>query len=272
MSTEWPASDLRTNGIRLRSYTLGDGPPLLLLHGIMASALTWGRAAQALAQRHRVIALDQRGHGQSEAPDRGYADQDFVADAAGVMAQLAAPVDVIGHSMGGRIAMQLAVAQPRLVRRLVLEEAISTTNDTISTEKAAQLRSLALAWLEPFRQQPRTEAIAQVQHQSPTWTEEECEAVADSQRGFSLNIFGVGGMDYSFDWRAILPRIQCPTLVLGGDPGMPVFPPAGVDDAAADEARRLLARGTIVRIPNAGHMLHLDQPDLFVEAVEEFLA
>ena len=272
MSFSWPAVDLETNRVRLHCYRLGAGRPLLLLHGITANGLTWGRAAEALAQRHEVIAADLRGHGSSDAPEGPYRDDDFVADVAGLIAQLARePIDVIGHSLGGRIAMQLAASRPNVVGRLILEEAIGSRNDSISKEDAGAMRRGALAWLESLRSQPREAALAQVRQQSPTWTELECEAFADGLRGFSPSIFADGGMDYRFDWRAFLPRIECPTLVLGGDPKAALFPPSTDDDLTAEEARCLLPRGTVIQIANAGHMLHLDQPDRFVEVVEAFL-
>ena len=269
----WAPSDIQTNEIRIHAYHLGDGPPLLLLHGMSANARTWGRAAEALGTRHRVIAVDLRGHGHSDSPAPGYGESDFVADAAGVIRQLGiGAVDVIGHSFGGRIAMQLAGQNPERVRRLVLEEAFGSGSDGITPEQEAQMRRAGMAWMEPFRLLPREEAIAQVGRQSPGWTREECEAFADGQREVSIDLLTDGAMGYTFDWRERLSRIQCPTLVLGGDPAASAFRPSGFDDAAAEEARGRLAHGTVVKIPNAGHMVHLDQPERFVEVVEDFLA
>lgn len=269
----WAASEIQTNGIRIHAYQLGDGPPLLLLHGLSANARTWGRSAEALGKHRRVIAVDLRGHGHSDSPAPGYGESDFVADAAGVIRQLrVGPVDIIGHSLGGRIAMQLAGQNPEGVRRLVLEEAFGSRSDGITPEQEAQLRHAGMAWMEPFRQLSREEATAQVGRQSPSWTREECEAFADGQREVSIDFLAKGGMGYTFDWRERLSQIQCPTLVLGGDPDAGVFPPSGFDDAAAEEARRRLANGIVVKIPNAGHMVHLDQPEQFVEVVDDFLA
>ncbi|GAA3097112.1 hypothetical protein GCM10020254_48050 [Streptomyces goshikiensis] len=97
-------------------------PAVLLLHGLMGRAFHWAGTARWLAERHRVVALDQRGHGQSDRPATGpYTREAFVADAEAVIEQLGlAPVTLIGHSMGALTAWQLAARHPDLVRALVI--------------------------------------------------------------------------------------------------------------------------------------------------------
>ncbi|HEY8492137.1 MAG TPA: alpha/beta hydrolase [Dehalococcoidia bacterium] len=109
-------------GVRLHYRDWGgDGPAVLLLHGLMADAGVWDAVAARLADRFRPIALDQRGHGLSDRPASGYAPRDYAADAAGLVRALGLRrVHVVGHSMGGRTAMALAALYPRLVGRLVI--------------------------------------------------------------------------------------------------------------------------------------------------------
>ena len=100
----------------------GAGPPLVLLHGLMGSAQNWGGIARRLARTHRVLAIDARNHGASpHAPGMGYAT--LAQDVAETLAALGvARAAVLGHSMGGKIAMMLALTRPDLVERLVVAD------------------------------------------------------------------------------------------------------------------------------------------------------
>jgi pimeloyl-ACP methyl ester carboxylesterase len=237
----------------------------------MANARTWGRAADALAERRRVIAVDQRGHGDSDKPEQGYAEEDF-ADLTALLRGFDETPDLVGHSMGGRIAAQVAAAKPELVRRLVLAEAIGGPPRPRPEAETQRMRQGAGEWLERMRTQPRERLLEQLLAQHPKWTATELEAFIDGQLEFAPQMFGPGGMDYFWEWRSVLPRLTCPTLVLGGDASTRTFPPAGSDEASLEEAAGLLKIGRVERIARAGHMLHLDQPERFVQTVEAFLS
>jgi pimeloyl-ACP methyl ester carboxylesterase len=99
----------------------GAGPAVLCISGLGYSNWCWRETVAALKDRYRVISFDNRGAGRSDAPDGEYSIAQFADDAAGVLVNLnAAPAHVIGHSMGGYIAVTLAVQHPSLVRSLVL--------------------------------------------------------------------------------------------------------------------------------------------------------
>src|SRR5678810_82351 len=99
----------------------GDNPALLLLHGLTDHGRYWSRTAAALEDLYDVVMLDQRGHGLSDQPARGYSDEEMAADAAGVIEALAlAPAAVLAHSMGGAVTNVLAGTRPDLVSRAVL--------------------------------------------------------------------------------------------------------------------------------------------------------
>lgn len=272
MPVTWSASTLTVNGIRLRCYQLGQGAPLLLLHGIGANAPTWGRAAELLAANHRVMALDFRGHGQSEKPEHGYGEEDYVRDLEGLVTQIGSgPIDVIGHSFGGRIAAQLAARRPALFRRLVLEEALGGDSRPRPPAQEAEMRAGARVWIERLRQAPRDAVLAQTRQRQPGWTAAECEAFVDSQREFSMAIYGPGSAGYFWDWRQVVATLACATLVLLGDKTAQRFPPSTADDTTGAEVRRVLPQAIVVQIDGAGHLLHLDEPAEFVGAVEAFL-
>jgi pimeloyl-ACP methyl ester carboxylesterase len=108
------------NGLDLFYTEHGAGDPLLLVHGAACDGNDWAWQIPALSEKHRVIAMDLRGHGRSEIACEGYTPAQFAADAAGLLDALGAgPAVVIGHSLGSAVALALAVAAPGRVRALV---------------------------------------------------------------------------------------------------------------------------------------------------------
>jgi pimeloyl-ACP methyl ester carboxylesterase len=117
--------ELRTDDVTLHYEDDGDpdAPPVLLLHGITQSTATWGWLVSELADRHRVVRLDFRGHGRSGRTPGAYRFPGYVADATAICEQvLGAPAVVVGHSLGGGTAAGLAQTRPDLVRGVVLED------------------------------------------------------------------------------------------------------------------------------------------------------
>ncbi|MFC7693282.1 alpha/beta fold hydrolase [Paeniroseomonas aquatica] len=108
--------------MRLNVVEAGEGPPVVLLHGLFGSGQNWGGIQRQLATRHRVLAIDLRNHGAS--PRAAAMDYPaMAADVAETMAGVtAAPAAVLGHSMGGKVAMVLALQEPQLVSRLVVAD------------------------------------------------------------------------------------------------------------------------------------------------------
>jgi pimeloyl-ACP methyl ester carboxylesterase len=111
----------RIQDVDLYYETAGEGPPVLLLHGLGSSTRDWENQIHELARTHRVIACDMRGHGRSEKPPGPYSVRQFAADAVRLLETLdAAPAHVVGLSMGGMIAFQMAVDTPEAVRSLII--------------------------------------------------------------------------------------------------------------------------------------------------------
>src|SRR5580693_1022702 len=111
----------RVNGIEVYYEQAGEGPPVLLLHGLGSSTRDWEYQTPELARAYRVIAVDVRGHGRSSRPPGPYSVSQFAEDAVALLRSLdAAPAHVIGLSMGGMIAFQMAVDHPEAVRSLAI--------------------------------------------------------------------------------------------------------------------------------------------------------
>lgn len=108
------------NGERLFYTDEGSGSPILLVHGFTCDSQDWMYQQPALAGKHRVIAVDLRGHGHSSAPQDGYTTRQYADDLAVLLQQLSSgPVVAVGHSMGGAAVVALAVEYPALVRAVV---------------------------------------------------------------------------------------------------------------------------------------------------------
>lgn len=118
--------DIEVKGVRIRTATGGNGPPLLLLHGHPQMHLTWHKVAPILADRFTVVATDLRGYGDSAKPQGGpnhvnYSKRAMAADQIGVMKELGFErFSVIGHDRGGRVAHRMALDAPQAVEKLVL--------------------------------------------------------------------------------------------------------------------------------------------------------
>jgi pimeloyl-ACP methyl ester carboxylesterase len=234
-------------------------PPLaVLVHGVTGWHRTWWRVAPALATAGwQVIAIDQRGHGHSPRIDGTVTVGDLADDLAAVIVELGGHPDLlVGHSLGGAVAAELAFTRPELVDRLVLEDppGISRVNDeTWLTQQAAELAAA--------RADPDTE-VRRALAANPLWENEDArqdvegKALADGPGvldSFRVDI-GVRVLD-------LLPRLSIPTLLLLADPARSVFPPV------AREALRPGPGGLDTMVLDAGHTIHRDRFDDYVAAI-----
>ncbi|MFG2329574.1 alpha/beta fold hydrolase [Streptomyces sp. NPDC048604] len=246
---------------------------VLLLHGLMGRASHWAPTARWLSARHRVIALDQRGHGRSAKPAGGpFTREAYVADAAAAVEQLGlGPVTLVGHSMGALTAWQLAAERPDLVRALVVcDMRASALGAASQREWADWFRS----WPVPF---PTLAAVRKWFGEDDPWVERPnpargeffAEVMTESADGWRP-VFDPAQMLTSREtwvhdahWDS-LAQVRCPTLVVRGLDGE-------LGRAEAQEMVRVLPHGAYAEIPDAGHLLHYDHPEAWREAIEPFL-
>ncbi|MFJ9029099.1 alpha/beta fold hydrolase [Streptomyces sp. NPDC102274] len=271
------------DGVRLAAWEFADPPKrheetegasgVLLLHGLMGRASHWAATARWLSERHRVIALDQRGHGRSDKPSGGpFTREAYVADAEAAIEQLGlAPVTLIGHSMGALTAWQLAAKRPDLVRALVICDMRASALGAASQREWADWFR---AWPVPFA------TLADVRKwfgEDDPWVERPtaargeffAEVMAECADGwrpvFSRRQMLTSRETWVHDahWEE-LAHVQCPTLVvrcLDGELGR----------AEAQEMVRVLPRGQYAEVTDAGHLAHYDQPEAWRAAIEPFL-
>ncbi|PYN34827.1 MAG: hypothetical protein DME01_14175 [Candidatus Rokuibacteriota bacterium] len=259
-------------GLRLSflEWGIAGHPVLCFLHGGSAHAHWFDLVTPAFTDRFHVIALDQRGHGESQwAKPPAYATENFAADLLGFIDALGlARVAMIGHSMGGHNAMSFAAWHPDRVSALVIVD----SRPTIPTDRLDRLRRRGERTLRPY---PTREAAAQSFRLLPR------ETNADPALLAHLGTAGVverdGAWVYRFDpasnaerhpvdaW-TLLDRITAPTLIARGELS-PVLP-----RTMADKLRGAIRGASLVEIPASYHHLVLDNPGGFVQELDAFLA
>ena len=264
------------NGLQLHYVEWGSpvNPSLVLLHGFQSNAHTWDTFSQAMADTYHVLALDQRGHGDTSwAPDGNYAPESSVSDIDGFITALRlAPTVVIGHSMGGRHAAMVAADYPDKVRKVVIVDT--------AAEFPPAMRS----------QQPMTDAPPQpetfdtfeevVQHgikQYPLTPEAELRHAnyhnlyrrADGKWcwRWDINLLQWRRRNRSApgDLYTYLQRIQCPTLLIRGQRS-PLLTPE-----VAQKMIQALPNGRTVDIANAAHTVNADNAPEFNAVTAAFL-
>jgi esterase len=243
------------------------GPPVLILHGLLGSARNWSTFAKQLAAMRRVFALDLRNHGASPWADRMSYDQ-MAADVRAFMAREAMPTAaVIGHSMGGKVAMRLALAHGQLVERLVVVDVAP-----VAYRRSFNAYLEAMRGLDLSRISRRAEADALL-----------AEQIDDpGVRGFLLQ--NLVSAEAGLAWRVPLQALadNMPELVGFPEPregerydGPTLFVTGGRSDYVRPEhhakIRHLFPNAQFVRIPEAGHWVHAEAPETFLEVVGGFL-
>lgn len=244
----------------------GPGRGLLIAHGLFGSARNWGAIARRLADRGPVVAVDMRNHGASpRVAAHGYPE--MAADLAAVIAGRGGPMDVLGHSMGGKAAMRLALTRPELVARLVVADIAPVAYGHSQSHLIHAMRALDLSGLAE-----RREADSRL-----------AQAVADpSVRAFLLQSLDLKSRPPR--WRLNLDALEAGMAGVIGWPdvaGLEPFPGPALFLAGAMSdyvqpghraaIRTLFPRAVIARIPGAGHWLHAERPREFEAAVRAFL-
>ena len=254
-------------GVSLRYDRTGAGPAVLLVHGWTANRTFWERQVHALRDRHTVVTVDLRGHGESSRPRTGYSIAAMAADLEHLVRALALPrVAVVGWSMGGVVAQALAL---RLRERASALGLVCTTPGGLT---------------DPTNPRARPEASAEIR----AGVAEDFRAFA---RGFAPNLFKDGAASPLLAWaiaqmqktaphaaaacfdallaadmRAALPKLRVPTMVLHGrhDRLLPL--------ADGEELAKLIPGAELVVFEESGHAPFLEEPEAFTAALGRLLA
>jgi pimeloyl-ACP methyl ester carboxylesterase len=271
------------NDERLATRTLGEsGPRVVFVHGLFGQGKNWTTIAKGLAGNHRVTLVDLPNHGHSPWTDRvDYLDMAELL--AAELEHLGDPVTLVGHSMGGKVAMQLALRRPELLRALVVvdiapvEYPLQGGRTDDPDEEASPFAAFieAMRTMDLDRLTTRDDADAALRTAVPS----------RMVRSFLLQSLvreGSGGDGWG--WRLNLELLERDLGELRGFPepppgaafGGPVLWIAGANSTyVLDDDRphmdALFPATRLVRIKNAGHWVHSEQPEVFLETLRRFL-
>lgn len=248
-------------------------PPMICLHGITQTAHSWDEVAAEMARDHRVVCIDQRGHGDSTwAPDGDYSRQTQAADLDALTDALGLPAFVLaGMSMGGINAITFTARHPGKVRALIVVD-VSPQIEARGVEnirsfiQASDVLDSFEAFVERAHQfNPRRSLdnirsrLAHNLKQLPdgTWTWKYDPALRSPQRSFQASALGTLWDDVS--------TLRCPTLIIrGGDSDV-------LSNEGAEKFQGAVPGSRLTVVPGAGHSVMGDNPTAFVTAVRDFL-
>lgn len=239
-----------------------DLPPLLIAHGLYGSARNWGVIARRISDSRQVIAVDMRNHGQSPWKS-SHSYPEMAEDLAEVIAEIGSPADVVGHSMGGKAAMMLALRHPDAVRRLVIADIAPviythsqmpfiTAMKSVDLEKVAR-RSDAESQLAALGVEPALQSFF-------------TQSLDIPGRAWRLNLDVLAAeMPTIMSFPETDAHWDGPALFLAGGGSDYVQP------AHRARIRTLFPHARFAKLPGAGHWLHAEKPRDFEAALRAFL-
>lgn len=239
-------------------------PPLIIAHGLYGSGRNWGVIARRLADTRDVIAVDMRNHGNSVWTDT-HTYPNLAADLAEVIQSLGGTADLLGHSMGGKASMHLALTQGHMIRRLVVADIAPVAYSHDQTRHIHAMRNLSMEdltsrgeadrRLAEFVDDPSLRAFflqsLDLKSAPPRW-----RLNLDVLEREMANIVG---------WPDTAGTFTSPALFLTGSESQYVKP------EYRDTIRTLFPAARFAKIPGAGHWLHAEKPREFEETVRVFL-
>jgi 3-oxoadipate enol-lactonase len=254
----------RADGGWLHYTSAGAGDPVVLIHGFGLDSGMWDPQWRAFAQRHRVIRYDLRGYGGSSLPAGTYSHVDDLLALIDFLG--AAPVHLVGLSLGGRVALRVAVQKPEAVRSLILADA--ALDGHVWTED----------WLQRWRRMTETAKRGDLNGAKKLWRQhmlfepasrnpkvaESLDLMVDRYSGWHLAYPDPGTAPETPVAQA-LPNISIPSLVLVGELDLPDF------QAIAQRLGREMPQAESQTIAGSGHMSNMEAAQVFNELVLGFL-
>ncbi len=289
LACEGPTSQFYVSE-RLRLHYVDWGnenaPPLVLVHGGRDHCRNWDWVAERLRSAWHVLAPDLRGHGDSQwVTGANYGMIDYVYDLAQLVHQRRlAPVTIIGHSLGGAISLSYAGIYPESVAKVVAIEGLGPPPAIIAARAQMGIHERMTEWIASMRalagRTPRKyasieDALARMQAENPRLAPEQARHLTvhgvnqneDGTYSWKFDNYVRAFSPYSFntdDARALWRRITCPTLLVRG---MESWASNPLEDGRAD----FFTDVRVVNVEKAGHWVHHDQLEAFLEIVTRFL-
>lgn len=263
-----PVTDI--NGVNLNYEVVGQGEAVVFLHGYTGSSQDWANQVAVLSTKYRVITPDQRGHGKSAAPTReeDYSMQIFRDDVFALLKTLdVSQCCLVGHSLGGFIALEFALAYPDMLTALILVDTSSGEFERPpgfaelrqKLDELARLRGMEAAFeYEAVNNPTRVERFQKHPEQKEITRR---KMLMTSVDGYVFIAKAMG------KWKPVTARIseiKVPTLIYWGDEDLPFF-------NAVQILKEGIAGSELVTVNGVGHSPHEEAPDVFNEALLRFL-
>jgi 2-succinyl-6-hydroxy-2,4-cyclohexadiene-1-carboxylate synthase len=261
---------MEANGVQYHVEVDGSGTPLVLLHGFTGSSENWSSIRPILNQQFTTITIDLLGHGQTETTaDPLRYGMDYAAnDLAVIFGKLDLNgVNLLGYSMGGRLALYTAITHPALVRTLILENASPGLEN--EAERVVRIRSDDQ--LADRIETDRLDAFVEHWTNLPLFATQSDELrqrlrvqrLTNNPLGLANSLRGMGTGVQSSLWSR-LSEVACPTLLITGES----------DQKFTHIARQMAAAISNVRVEtirDAGHTVHLEQPEAYAQTITDFV-
>lgn len=266
-----PYADI--DDVRYYYQSAGAGDPLLLLHGFTGNSRNWPAQVEVFARRHLTITVDLIGHGRSESPAgvRRYRMENVASDVVALVREIASgPVNLIGYSMGGRLALYLALARPTFVKALVLESA-SPGLESMAARQARVRKDELLArsimrdgiaeFVRRWEKMPVLASQARLAASARAGLRR--QRLRNSAVGLANSLRGMGTGAQESLWSR-LHDLHIPVLLLAGELDHKFV-------VLAKEMGELLPCAQVKVVSQAGHTIHLEKPAQFNRIVSRFL-
>ncbi len=238
------------------------GTPLLIVHGLYGSGRNWGVIARRLSDRWQVLTPDMRNHGDSPQTDT-HSYHDLAADLAEVIDAYGGQAHVVGHSMGGKAAMVLALTQPDKVASLLVADIAPVAYTHSQIQFIEAMRGVDLSRVEK-----RSDAVEQLAKTVPDKTLQSffTQSLDLKEKRWKLNLDTLAAeMSEILGFPEVSGSYDGPTLFLSGGQSDYVL------SEHRDQIRPLFPRARYAKMPKAGHWLHADDPRGFEASVRAFV-
>lgn len=240
--------------------------PVVLLHGLSDSSACWPGVVEHLAADRLTVVTDLRGHGESPLPDALFTIKAAADDLAVVVRQVAQrPAVVVGHSLGGLVAQDLAVRAPALLRGLVLEDPAWDINP--------ESQDGVGAWVRSLRRSSYAQLVRQCLAENPHWPADEVAPWAESKLQVDPRVIelaeGWGEGDRVAELARLAPMDEFSTTVVLGTPEHGSVVPAEMAERAEVTIE---GRGEVLVLEGAGHCVRRDRRAQFITILDEALA
>ena len=246
----------------VRHASEGSLKPLLIVHGLYGSARNWGVISKRLSTDRGVIAVDQRNHGDSPWFDT-HSYNDMARDLSEVIEANEQPMDVLGHSMGGKAAMVLALTRPELVNRLIIADIAPVAYEHDQSQYIEAMQSVVLSKIEKRSQ--ANEALSKF-IDDPALCSFFTQSLDIKSRRWKLNLDVLAkDMHHILGFPEIEGTFQGNTLFLSGSES------SYVKTEHRPVIKSKFPNAKFAKIPGAGHWLHAEKPRKFEATVRAYL-